>query len=242
MAPFARPNVHPDGLPPGQLGRPAWQRWEMGTLPGTPSDPPVPLRPVGVPAPAPATQPTIDVAELQRLRQQARDAGFAEGRKEGLAKGQAEGHAAGVATGRAETQAQADRLRALAETLPAALRRVEGELSELLLSLALDLARQVVHRSYHAEPEWLLPLVQDLLRREPALQGEPRLLLHPADLALVSGALGPELQSAGWQLRTDESITRGGCVVQAGTGTLDATLETRWARMAEALGTHGGTS
>lgn len=238
MASLSRTNVHLEGLPPGETRLPPWQRWEMGTLAGAPAAaPPRACPPAPVTAPA---APSWDAAELQRLRQQAREAGFADGRREGLAKGQAEGHAAGLAAGRAETQAQAERLRALADALPTALRRVEGELSDALVALALDIARQIVHRTYQADPEWLLPIVQDLLHREPALQGEPRLLLHPADLALVSTALGAELQAAGWQLRADESISRGGCIVQAGTGTLDATLETRWARMAEALGTHGG--
>jgi flagellar assembly protein FliH len=104
-----------------------------------------------------------------------------------------------------------------------------------VLTLALDVARQVVHRTLRAEPQWVLPLVQDLLHAEPALQGEPRLLLHPDDVALVRNSLGNELQTAGWQVRPDETITRGGCRVQSATGEMDASLETRWKSVTAAL-------
>jgi len=178
-----------------------------------------------------------DPAELDRLRAQARDAGLAEGREEGLATGRAEGYAAGLEAGQADARAQAAQLRSLAQALPQALRRAEVEIAESLLALALEVARQVVHRSLQADPGLVVQLVQDLLHREPALQGEPRLLLHPLDLRLVTSALGTELQSAGWQVRPDESVRRGGCLVQAATGTHDAALETRWARVAGAFGT-----
>ncbi len=123
----------------------------------------------------------------------------------------------------------------MAATLPDALRRAEAELANAILALALDVARQVVHRTLHAEPEWVLALVQDLLHAEPALQGEPRLLLHPDDVALVQNSMGNELQRAGWQVRADDEIVRGGCRVQSASGERDATLQTRWKNVTAAL-------
>lgn len=161
--------------------------------------------------------------ELSRLRLQAR------------AEGRAEGHADGLATGLAAASAHAEQLRALAATLPAALRHAERELADAILTLALDVARQVVHRTLRAEPEWVLTLVQDLMHAEPALHGEPRLLLHPDDVALVKNSLGNELQIAGWQVRPDDTLARGGCRVQSASGEMDASLETRWKHVTAAL-------
>ncbi|MBT2326334.1 flagellar assembly protein FliH [Variovorax paradoxus] len=174
-------------------------------------------------------------AELERLRIEARAAGEAEGRREGWTQGHAEGRTEGLAAGLAAASAHAEQLRALAATLPEALRRAESELADAILTLALDVARQVVHRTLRAEPEWVLPLVQDLLHAEPALQGEPRLLLHPEDVALVKNSLGNELQIAGWQLRADDTLARGGCRVQSASGEMDASLETRWKSVTAAL-------
>jgi flagellar assembly protein FliH len=64
-------------------------------------------------------------------------------------------------------------------------------------------------------------------------------MLHADDVALVREYLGDDLQAAGWTMLSDASITRGGCRVQAASGELDATLETRWERVAAALGRGG---
>jgi flagellar assembly protein FliH len=237
-------DAHQRAAAPAEAARQAWQRWEMASLSKPRAAPRATAAPTANPpaeAPQPVRAPRDDL-ELERLRREAREAGALEGRQEGWAQGHAEGHAAGLAAGQAQVQAQAERLLALAAALPEALARADAEIADSLLALALDVARQVVHRSLRADPHSILPLVQDLLHAEPALQGEPRLLLHPDDLALVESALGPELQTAGWQLRTDETITRGGCRVQAATGAKDATLETRWARVAAAFGRSGALS
>ena len=215
----------------------AWERWEMGTLDGkAPSGTALSRHTAQRPSPPPAPPaPKVDLAELARIRKEARAAGEAEGRAAGLAEGRQVGHTEGLATGLAAASVHAERLRALARSLPEALRGAEAELAETVLALTLDVARQVVHRTYQAEPEWVLPLVRDLLHAEPALRGEPRLLLHPDDLALVKNSLGSESEAAGWQLRADDSLARGGCRVQSATGELDASLATRWERVGVAL-------
>lgn len=233
-------DTHQRAAAPSEAARHAWQRWEMASL-AKPKTAPRAAASAPADAPQPARPPRDDL-ELERLRREAREAGALEGHQEGLAQGHAEGLAAGLAAGQAQVQAQAERLLALAAALPEALARTDAEITESLLALALDVARQVVHRSLRTDPRCILPLVQDLLHAEPALQGEPRLLLHPDDLALVTGTLGTELQAAGWQVRGDEAITRGGCQVQAATGAKDATLETRWARVAAAFGRSGALS
>lgn len=68
-------------------------------------------------------------------------------------------------------------------------------------------------------------------------QHEPLvLLLHPHDLALVQQAL-PELgiDPEQTQLRPDPSLKMGGCMVESAAGTLDASLETQFSRLREAL-------
>jgi flagellar assembly protein FliH len=226
----ARPAAAPK--PAAKPSLSAWQRWEMGTLDseGAVQDN---VHALAVPRVDPESLARDN--ELSRLRLQARAEGRAEGHREGLAKGRAEGHAEGLATGLAAASAHAEQLRALAATLPAALRHAEREVADAILTLALDVARQVVHRTLRAEPEWVLPLVQDLLHAEPALQGEPRLLLHPDDVTLVKNSLGNELQIAGWQVRPDDTLARGGCRVQSASGEMDASLETRWKHVTAAL-------
>jgi flagellar assembly protein FliH len=210
----------------------AWQRWEMMSIAdgllarsagasdavGSALEP---LKPVLL----------IDEAELARLRLLAQQAGDSAGHREGYARGLAEGHAAGLAT----VQAQAAQLQALTQSLPGALRGADHDVADDLLALALDLARQVLGQALKAEPQVMLTVVRELLQAEPMLMGMPQLLLHPDDAALVKEYLPDELQAAGWRIRVDATLQRGGCRVLASSGELDATLPTRWERVAAAL-------
>ena len=174
----------------------------------------------------------IDETELQRLRQQAQEDGAGEGFRQGHAEGWQEGYQAGLDI----AQHEAGSLRTLSLALPDALRLAEKELADDLLTLALDIARQVVRQALVVEPQLILAAVRELLQTEPALSGTPRLLLHADDMSLVQQYLAEDLQAAGWLLRSDPAIARGGCRVQASSGELDATMETRWQRVAAALG------
>lgn len=205
----------------------AWQRWEMASVTQA-----LQPDPADEAAQEPVMEPfepvlLIDEAELTRLRLQAQETG----KTEGYAQGQTEGHAAGLAA----VQAQGEQLLALALALPAALRVAETSVADELLALALDIARQVLGQALTAEPQALLPLVHELLQAEPALTGSPQLLLHPDDATLVKEHLADELKNAGWRIRVDAHITRGGCRVLATGGEKDATLETRWERVAATL-------
>ena len=209
----------------------AWQRWEMNSFNQAPLS-----APDETPAPEPVFEPfepvlLIDEVELARLRLEARTTGESDGYALGYARGQTEGHAAG----RAGVETQAEQLRALAQALPAALRLMQASVADDLLALAMDIARQVLGQALTAEPQALLPLVHELLQAEPALTGAPQLLLHPDDAALVKEHLADELKNAGWRIRADTHITRGGCRVTASSGERDASLETRWERVTATL-------
>lgn len=176
----------------------------------------------------------IDDAELGRLRLEARQAGEAEGHAQGYARGLADGQAAGLAA----TRAQAGQLQALTLALPAALRVAESQVADELLGLALDIAKQVLGQALVLQPQAILAAVHELLQAEPALSGAPLLLLHADDAALVKEHLADELKGAGWRIRVDAHVKRGGCRVTASGGERDATLETRWERVTAALARH----
>ena len=173
----------------------------------------------------------IDEAELDRLRLEAQKAGETAGHEQGHVVGLAQGYAAGLAA----TQAQAAQLQALTLALPAALQLVQSSIADDLLALALDIARQVLGQALAAEPQAILAVVHELLHAEPSLAGAPQLLLHPDDAALVKELLADDLNAAGWRIRADAHIARGGCRVTAHSGERDATVQARWERVSAAL-------
>ena len=207
----------------------AYQRWEMASFDPVPPAPPN----------SEADEAALE-AELERLREAAHAQGIASGHVAGQAlgyqAGYEQGHAQGFEQGRSEAREEAARLAALAETFKAALDGAQGAISETLVALALDIAQQVVRQHVQHDPTALIAAAREVLAAEPALTGAPALIVSPADLPVVEAYLMEELQTRGWTVRTDPAVERGGCRAQAGSGEVDAGIETRWERVAAALG------
>ncbi len=209
----------------------AYQRWEMASF--DPKPPPPPEDDSEAVAAALAL-------ELQRVRDAAHAEGMASGHVQGQAlgyqAGQEAGYAAGLEAGRAEMRAEAERFAAFASAFDEALRSARDMLADDLAQLALDLAQQVVRQHVQLDPGTVLAAAREALAAEPALSGAPQLIVGPADLPVVEAYLQEELDARGWTVRVDPSVERGGCRAQAASGEIDATLPTRWERVAAALG------
>jgi len=205
----------------------AYQRWEMAAFDedeqasrqkaATSADTPV--------EEAPFALPTAE--EIERIHSEAHETGYAAG------------HAAGYEAGLAEARAEAERIAALGENLRHQLQELDQTVSEELLAVAIETARQVVRQSLKLKPDLLLPVVREAVATLPLHHGHPALFLHPEDAALVRKHLGEQLAHNGWRILEDAAITAGGCRIESGTSEVDATLETRWRRVLEAIGTTG---
>ncbi|GAA3540242.1 flagellar assembly protein FliH [Zobellella aerophila] len=175
-------------------------------------------------------------AELETLREQARQAaheqgyheGFEAGRQDGYRQGLEQGRSAGAEEARLQAEQTLSPLLPLAQNFSTALSCVDDDIAQALVALALATGRQLAADALDAHPEQVLSLIRELLHVEPALTGTPRLWLHPADLDLVHTHLGAELAAAGWQLQPDDQLSRGGCRVTSTGGELDASWESRW--------------
>jgi flagellar assembly protein FliH len=204
----------------------AYQRWEMASF-----DP--------VPEPEPVDDGAFE-AELQRLRESAHAHGVASGHVAGQAlgyqAGYEQGRAQGFEQGQAEAHAEAAQIAALADSFRLALDHAQGELSETIVALALDIAQQVVRQHVQHDPTALIAAAREVMATEPALVGAPQLIVSPADLPVVEAYLLEELQARGWGVRTDPAVERGGCRAHSSTGEVDAGIATRWERVSAALG------
>lgn len=147
-----------------------------------------------------------------------------------------QGFEAGFAEGQAATQAIAEQLSTLLAHLPAALKGVDQQIAEQLLATATEIANQVVRQTLQLKPEMILPVVREAVGSLNVLNGHPALFLHPDDAQLVRQRIGDQLTHNNWRIIEDAGLTRGGCRVEMSASEVDATVETRWRRVIEAMG------
>jgi len=172
------------------------------------------------------TLPTIEqiTAIQEQSRQEGYQAGHAEGREEGLAEG------------REEAAREAARLRGLADTSSTEVRRADETISQQILDLSVDLARAVLKSALAIRPELVIPIVKEAVRYLPVLHQPALLFMNPDDVVLVRSRIGDELTKMGWQLTDDAELEPGSCRVETASNQIDASLPTRWRRLAAALG------
>jgi len=139
-----------------------------------------------------------------------------------------QGYEAGIGQARNEMELETRRLRQLAESLGGALDALDFRLADEVLSLALDVARQVIAGELAARPERILDVVKQALQQMTETTREARLLLNPEDAQLVRPILNELLDKSRLRIVEDARIVRGGCLIETPNGDLDATLQTRW--------------
>ncbi|WP_347558282.1 flagellar assembly protein FliH [Robbsia sp. KACC 23696] len=203
-----------DGLIPKERLS-AYQRWEMASFD---------------PVPEPVEDP------LEAPRAAARLEGYAAGHEEGHRAGFETGRGEGFEQGLADARAHAAQLAGLVSAFSGSIDALDAQMAESLLTLALEVAKTVVRQTVDLDPTAMLGAVREVLSSDPPLVGAPVLLVNPADQPLIDAYLAGDLAAAGWSVRADSSIERGGCRAKAVSGEIDATLATRWSRVAASLG------
>ncbi|WP_435628398.1 flagellar assembly protein FliH [Candidatus Ferrigenium straubiae] len=189
----------------------AFERWELASFDPHPGD-------------RHQDNALATVAELESIRQQAHDEGYAQGRDAG--------YAAGIQQARTETAL----IHTLLQNLQDALNQVDGQLAQSLLDLSLEIARKMTGETLQAKPEIILKIVGDAIGSLPHFNQNAHLILHPDDAELVRRHMGEQLSHAGWKIFTDAQIGRGGCRVETTHSQVDATTEARWKRVVESIG------
>lgn len=165
--------------------------------------------------------PTIE--QISAIQEQARQEGYQAG------------HAEGYAHGQQKAALETSRLRKLADAFTTQVGQADERISQQVLDLSIDLARAILKTALAVRPELVIPIVKEAVRYLPAMQQPALLFLNPDDAALVKDRIGDELDKLGWQVADDAHLVRGGCRVETANNQIDASLPTRWQRLAASL-------
>jgi len=179
--------------------------------------------------------------ESQRGLEARQVAAYREGFERGVTEGRAAGQREGRESGLVESRQEVERLIAEWTTTLDAFRRQRQELIDGLsreaLRLGLEIARRIVHAAPRGDPE--LAAVQAAKALE--MLGSPAeaiVVVHPEDRAALERHLAPlahRLASGEVRLAEDASVGRGGCIVRAAGGEVDASVEPMLDRVIDLL-------
>ena len=170
----------------------------------------------------------LTAADIEEIRQAAREDGHAEGRdagyQAGLSEGREQGHREGLEAGlaegreqgaekglmdtRKEVDAKLDRLEHLLGELLEPVKRHEDEVETALVNLTTVLARSVVFRELSLNSSHITDVVRKAMAALPSTTENVRLHIHPDDYQWVSEVA--DRFEAATSIVEDASVLRGG--------------------------------
>ena len=196
------------------------------------------------PEPAPLT-----AEALEEIRQAAFEEGFEQGKQEGEVVGQEEGRLSGLqqghetglaqgieqglSEGREQIAVQVQQWEQLVGQLQAPLAQVDKAVEQSLVTLAQELARNLLKIEATTSPQLLLATVQEAMSALPSADNHGdttkiTLYLHPEDLAVLEQHFDERsLEQRHWQLISEPSQARGDLRVKTALSELDVSLARR---------------
>lgn len=162
---------------------------------------------------------TLD--ELEAIRQDAYNEGFAAGEKDGFHAGQLKA--------RQEAEAALAPRLAVLETLMQQLfepiAEQDQQLEASLIELVAHLTREVIQRELAIDSSQIRQVLREALKLLPMGADNVRIHLHPQDFERVKALR--ERHEESWRILEDDSLLPGGCRVESEHSRIDASIETR---------------
>ncbi|MCC5828256.1 MAG: hypothetical protein JJU36_02300 [Phycisphaeraceae bacterium] len=170
--------------------------------------------------------------------EEARRKGYQEGLAQGLEEGRASGHQEALQTHQAEFKALIEGWRNGMNELTSTRQAMLNEGAEKILQFALLVASRLVLRTIEVD---VRVAVDQVRRALDIILGDKAVIVrvHPEDEPTINEAMPTLLQAMGanaaLEVVPDAEVGRGGCIVQAGQGTIDGRIESQLARLIDTL-------
>ena len=191
----------------------------------------VEVRPFRLDAIEDAGNPRRDAA-LERAHRQGFEAGVLAGRQEGIAQARA----AHEARERAAGVDLAHRVAGVYADFDAGLAHLETILADRILALARSLAEQVVRQHLALDRDAVLAPLREAIATLTDETRRLRVYVSEADSGVAQIALEALVDGGRCRIVVDPALGAGECRVETPDALVDATLDSRWCRVTEAIG------
>jgi len=179
-------------------------------------EPPVEMEEV----PLDEVQP-LTLEELESIRQEAWNEGFATGEKEGF-------HSTQLKVRQEAEVALNARVAALEQVITHLLEPIadqDAQIEKSLIELVEHLARQVIQRELTTDSRQIGNVLRDALKLLPMGAQNVRIFINPQDFVQVKALR--ERHEETWRIVEDDSLQPGGCRIETEHSRIDASIETR---------------
>ncbi|SEO23702.1 MULTISPECIES: flagellar assembly protein FliH [unclassified Pseudomonas] len=163
----------------------------------------------------------LTLEEVESIRQEAYNEGFAIGEKEGF-------HSTTLKVRQEADVALTAKLRALESlmlNLFEPIAEQDTQIEKSLVGLVQHITRQVIQRELAIDSSQIEHVMREALKLLPLGVGNVRLYINPQDFELVKALR--ERHEETWRIVEDEALLPGGCRVETEHSRIDATIETR---------------
>ena len=180
-----------------------------------------------LPEEPPVTPFTVE--ELEQIRAEAYNEGFATGERDGFHSGQLKGQQ----EAKAVLDARVAELESIMSHLLEPIRAQDEQIEDMLLELVETMVRQVVQRELTTDSSHIQQVLRGALKALPMGAEQIRIYLNPADFEAIKAVR--ERHEENWRLLEDDQLLPGGCRVEAEHSQVDASRETRLQQITEQL-------
>ncbi|MBB1613390.1 flagellar assembly protein FliH [Pseudomonas sp. UMC65] len=171
----------------------------------------------------------LTLEELESIRQEAYNEGFATGEKEGF-------HSTTLKVRQEAEVALSAKLQALEQLIANLFEPIaeqDTQIEKTLVELVRHITRQVIQRELAMDSTQIEHVMREALKLLPLGVGNVRLYVNPQDFEQVKSLR--ERHEESWRIVEDEALLPGGCRVETEHSRIDASMETRIAQAMDQL-------
>jgi len=171
----------------------------------------------------------LTLEELESIRQEAYNEGFATGEKEGF-------HSTTLKVRQEAEVALSAKLQALEQLMVNLFEPIaeqDTQIEKTLVELVKHITRQVIQRELAMDSTQIEHVMREALKLLPLGVGDVRLYVNPQDFEQVKSLR--ERHEESWRIVEDEALLPGGCRVETEHSRIDASVETRIAQAMDQL-------
>lgn len=145
-----------------------------------------------------------------------------------------DGYTIGIEAGTRDARKRMGYLHEILESLAKPFADLDEAVAVQLTSLVRAMVEQLVRREISSDQSVLGKLVEEGLEALPVAGTAVRILVNPEDASFMSEHM-QEKSDVNYEIKSDATISRGGCRLETDVSSIDATLETRLGRLIEEM-------